>query len=92
MNGAAVIAAIQKSRGGQIYYVTDGEQRPLKTFFTEILRAEGIEPGNPYLPRGLALLIAYIVELLWKLLGLNQRPPIAPVMVYSNERWYIYKL
>ncbi|WP_143437717.1 hypothetical protein [Hydrocoleum sp. CS-953] len=38
--------------------MTDGEQRPLKTFFTEILRAEGIEPGNRHVPRGLALLIS----------------------------------
>ncbi|MGD1806205.1 hypothetical protein ACP6PL_12310 [Dapis sp. BLCC M126] len=61
---AAVIAAIQNFRGGQIYYLTHGEQRPLKTFFTEILRAEGIEVGNRHMPRGLALLIAYIVEFL----------------------------
>ncbi|MGK7872107.1 MAG: NAD-dependent epimerase/dehydratase family protein [Xenococcaceae cyanobacterium] len=79
---AAVKAAIQKGRGGQIYYVSDGEQRPLKAFFTEILRAEGIEPGNRSLPRGLALVIAHILEFFWKLLRLKTRPPMVPVMIY----------
>ena len=79
---AAIKAAIDKGRGGQIYYVTDGEQRPLKTFFTEVLRAEGIEPGDRSLPRGLALAIARVVEFFWKLFRLKKRPPIAPVMIY----------
>ena len=79
---AAVQAAILQGRGGQFYYVTDGEQRSFKTFFTEILNAEGIEPGDRSLPRGLALLMAYVIEFVWKLLRLKTRPPIAPVMVY----------
>ena len=79
---AAVEAAIQHGQVGQFYYVTDGEQRSLKTFFTQILRAEGIEPGDRSIPRRLALALAYIIELFWKLLRLKTRPPLAPIMVY----------
>lgn len=79
---AAVEAALQNGHSGQFYYVTDGEQRSLKSFFTAILRAEGIEPGDRSIPRRLALVSAYVIEFLWKLLRLKTRPPIAPVMVY----------
>ena len=78
----AVEAAMQNGRGGQFYYVTDGEQRSLKTFFTDILRAEGIEPGDRSIPRKLALALAYVIEFFWKLLRLKTRPPISPIMVH----------
>lgn len=79
---AAVEAALQSELGGEFYYVTDGEQRSIERLFSEFFRAEGIEPGDRSLPRGVVLALARVVEFFWKLFRLKTRPPIAPIMVY----------
>ena len=79
---AAIIAAIDRGRSGQVYYVTDGEQKAIKRFFTEMLQTEGIELGSRSIPRRLALVIAYTVQFFWKLFRIEARPPITPVMVH----------
>lgn len=79
---AAVESAMQNGQSGQFYYVTDGEQRSIKSFFTDLLKAEGIEPGDRSMPRRLVLALAYVIEFFWKLLRLKTRPPLAPIMVY----------
>ncbi len=79
---AALIAAIERGRSGQIYYVTDGERRSIKQFFTELLLPEGIELGSRSIPRQLALVVAYTIQFLWQLLRIKNRPPMTPVMVH----------
>ena len=78
----AVIAAIERGRSGQIYYVTDGERRSLKRFFTELLKPEEIELGDRSIPRQLALVVAYTIQFFWKLLRIKTRAPMTPVMVH----------
>ncbi len=79
---AAIIAAIDRGRSGQVYYVTDGEHRSIKEFFTELLQTEGIELGSRSIPRHLALFVAYTVQFFWKLFRIKARPPMTPVMVH----------
>ncbi|MBX2872550.1 MAG: NAD-dependent epimerase/dehydratase family protein [Saprospiraceae bacterium] len=77
----AILAAIKSSKGGEAYFVTDGDRRSVRETFTAILQAEGLDPGNKVLPRGLAIIVAHIVGGAWKILGLKSRPPVAPLMI-----------
>ena len=78
----AVKAALKNGKGGEIYFVTDGEKRPLKTLFTQIFQKLGLDPGEKSLPRPLVLTMAKIVQFLWKAIGIRSKPPIVPMMVY----------
>ncbi len=79
--GAAVLAALDSDKGGEAYFVTDGEQRTLKDFMTEVMKAQGVDPGNKSFPVGVASTLAKLLEGIWKLLGRQSRPPIAPIMI-----------
>ncbi len=77
----AVLAAFVSNKGGEAYFVTDGDRRSMRHTFTEILKAEGLEPGDKELPRSIAVVMAHIFGGLWKLLGLKSRPPVMPLMI-----------
>lgn len=77
----AVIAAFKSGKGGEAYFITDGDRRAMKTTFKGILNAEGLDPGDKVLPRGVAVFAANLVENVWKLFGLKSRPPVAPLMI-----------
>lgn len=78
----AVTSAIDNGKGGEIYFVTDGEKRPVKSLFTQIFQKQGLDPGNRSLPRGWVLAMAKGVSFIWKRLSLQGKPPIVPMMVY----------
>ncbi len=77
----ATFAALATNRGGEAYFVTDGERRTMKSFMSELLRVRGLEPGDKILPRGVALAVAHCFGGIWKLLRLGTRPPVAPLMI-----------
>lgn len=79
--GSAVLAAFKSNKGGEAYFVTDGDRRSLKTTFSSILKAYGYDPGDKILPRGVAVVVANLIGGIWKLLGLKSRPPVAPLMI-----------
>jgi nucleoside-diphosphate-sugar epimerase len=86
---AATAAAIEQGCAGEIYFVTDGETRPVKHFLTDWLRAEGIEAGERSVPRPAALFFARVMETLWRLFRLQSAPPITNTMIYmlGTELW-----
>jgi len=77
----AVMAAFKNGKGGEAYFITDGDRRSVKTTFKSILNAQGLEPGDKVLPRGVAVFAANLVERIWKTFGLKSRPPVAPLMI-----------
>ncbi|MEO1436728.1 MAG: NAD-dependent epimerase/dehydratase family protein [Bacteroidota bacterium] len=77
----AVLAALKAPIGGQAYFVTDGDRRPMRMTFEAIMRAKGVDPGDKILPRGLAVVAAHLIGGIWKRLGLKSRPPVAPIMI-----------
>ncbi|MEL7248601.1 MAG: NAD-dependent epimerase/dehydratase family protein [Bacteroidota bacterium] len=80
--GAAISAAAQaKVNGGEAYFVTDGDNRPMRTTFGAIMKAHGIDPGEKELPKGVAVFMANLLGGIWRVLGLKSRPPIAPLMI-----------
>ncbi|WP_299243260.1 NAD-dependent epimerase/dehydratase family protein [uncultured Aquimarina sp.] len=79
--GSAILAAIKTDKGGEAYFVTDGERRPMKDFFTSLLQSQGIYPGDDHISLGFASFIANACDIVWKIFGLKSKPPVAPIMI-----------
>ncbi|MFK7787664.1 MAG: hypothetical protein AB8B56_21255 [Crocinitomicaceae bacterium] len=77
----AVLSALNSNAGGEAYFVTDGDQRSMRTTFSALMEAEGLTPPDKELPRGLALFLAHLLGGIWRTLGLKSRPPVAPLMI-----------
>ncbi len=78
----ALVLAAEKGKGGEIYFVTDGEQWPARKILTEVLKTQGLTPPDISIPRPLALGAAYLCEFLWRVLPLPGAPPIVRTMIY----------
>jgi len=77
----AIMSAFKSEKGGEAYFVTDGDRRSMRKTFTAILNAEGLDPGKKELPRGVAVFLANLFGGIWKILGLKSRPPVMPLMI-----------
>lgn len=83
---AAVLAAFEKGTGGEAYFITDGDQRSMRTTFSEIMKAFGLEVPKREIPLGVASILASISEFIWKILGLKSRPPVPPLVLRLMAR------
>lgn len=77
----AILSAFDANKGGEAYFVTDGERRSMKSFFKDMLEAQGLNPGDKTLPLWIASFAANSVEVIWKTFNLKSRPPVAPLMI-----------
>ncbi|MEM9824792.1 MAG: NAD-dependent epimerase/dehydratase family protein [Bacteroidota bacterium] len=83
---AAVIAATKRGRGGEAYFITDGDTRSMRTSFSAIFEAHGLEAGEKEIPLGLAAFLANIFEFIWKLFRIKSRPPVPPLAIRLMAR------
>jgi len=83
---AAVIAALDNGRGGEAYFITDGDRRSMRTTFSAIISAFGLEPGKREIPLGIAAFLANTSEFIWKLFGWTSRPPVPPIALRLMAR------
>lgn len=77
-----LLLAAEKGRGGQIYFVCDGAPQDFREFMTTMLRAHGVEPTGRNLSYGLARVVAYGGEWIWKTLALKSVPPLPVTVLY----------
>ncbi|ADO74280.1 NAD-dependent epimerase/dehydratase family protein [Stigmatella aurantiaca] len=82
-----MLLAAEKGKGGQAYFLTDGEPVDFREFMTALLKAQGVEPGGKSLPRWLGMGMATVGEALWTFLRLPGRPPAtrAEMLVVGQE-------
>ncbi len=71
-----LICAAERGQGGEIYFVTDGSPVEFRSFITQLTHTQGIDPGKRSLPRWLVWALAWSFENGWKILKLNDSPPI----------------
>jgi nucleoside-diphosphate-sugar epimerase len=71
-----LLLAAEKGRGGEAYFLTDGEPVDFRDFITAMLKTQGVEPGKGTIPFGLAMGVATVSELLWNFLWLPGSPPV----------------
>jgi nucleoside-diphosphate-sugar epimerase len=73
---AGIVAAGRDGRGGEVYFLTDGEPVEFRTFLTALAGTAGVELGDRSIPRPLAWAVATALEPVWRLLPLRGAPPI----------------
>jgi nucleoside-diphosphate-sugar epimerase len=56
------LLAAEKGRGGEIYFLTDGEPVEFRAFLGQLLRARGVEPGDKEVPRWLLSALASLTS------------------------------
>jgi len=71
-----LVLAAEKGRGGEAYFVTDGEGVVFRDFVTELLATQGVTAPDRNTPAPLARLAAAGSERIWRLLGRKQAPPV----------------
>ncbi|HZS10042.1 MAG TPA: NAD-dependent epimerase/dehydratase family protein [Blastocatellia bacterium] len=72
----AIELALEKGRGGQAYFVTDGEVHLFREFITSLLATQGVEVKVGSMPRWLARSAGQMAESVWRTLGIKRTPPI----------------
>jgi nucleoside-diphosphate-sugar epimerase len=73
--------AVKHARGGHAYFVTDGEDLPLKKVVAGLLATRGLPSVKKSVPFPLAWLVASLVEPLWRALELKHKPPVTRQML-----------
>jgi nucleoside-diphosphate-sugar epimerase len=81
-----LLLAAEKGRGGEAYFLTDGEPVEFREFLTAMLKTRGVEPGSKQVPFGLAMGLATVSEALWSFLQLPGSPPITRLELLLSGR------
>lgn len=68
-----VEAVLRRGRGGEAYFLTDGEPVQFRAFMTRLMASAGVQPPDRELPMGLAWPLAWLLEGLSRLTG---KPPL----------------
>jgi nucleoside-diphosphate-sugar epimerase len=82
-----LVLAGERGRGGEAYFVTDGEPVVFRDMVSDLLRTRGVEPPTRNVPAPVARAGAAICEALWKALPLKGPPPLSrfPIWISSLE-------
>jgi len=70
-----LVLAARDGRGGNAYFVTDGEPVVFRDFLSRLLQTQGVSPPSRSLPAPLAAGLAKLGEALWTRLPLPGQPP-----------------
>lgn len=71
-----VVRALERGRGGETYFLTDGEPVEFRAFVSALLRRVGVEPPSKTAPRWLVATVAAVGDWLERISGGRIRPPI----------------
>jgi nucleoside-diphosphate-sugar epimerase len=82
-----LLLAARKGRGGEAYFVTDGEPVVFREFVTALLHTQGVEAPNRSIPTWAANAVAVACEALWRAAPLPGQPPVTRLgyWVWSQE-------
>ncbi|WP_414441673.1 NAD-dependent epimerase/dehydratase family protein [Burkholderia sp. 22PA0106] len=72
----AVELAIEKGRGGEAYFVSDGEARTFREVLAAFLDTQDVKSPTGSIPLRMAWIMAALMERLWKTLSRSGEPPI----------------
>jgi nucleoside-diphosphate-sugar epimerase len=77
----ALALAIGKGRGGEAYFVSDGEDSTLKEVISGLLHTRGVPPPSAAVPLPVAWLMANVMEWAWRAFSRRGEPPITRQML-----------
>jgi len=73
---AAVGMALGRGHGGEVYFISDGEPVPFRTFVSALLETQGLAVPDKTVPRAVVRTMAAVGDLLAKLSGGRLVPPL----------------
>ena len=77
----ALELAVEKGRGGEAYFVSDGADSTLKEVLSGLLRTRGIEPPRASAPLSVAWIMATTMEWFWRTFSRQGEPPMTRQML-----------
>lgn len=77
-----LVLAAERGRGGEVYFISDGEPRDFREFFEALLKTRGVDAGNKQIPLWLAKVIANVTDPIWSALGTKNPPPVPKTLLY----------
>jgi len=72
----AIALSLDRGRGGEAYFITDGKPTTLGHFFSQLVGSTGRVANGKNISGGLLRFAARIVETMWNLFARNKKPPI----------------
>lgn len=73
----AVRLSLTAGKNRSIYFVTDDENSSVREFFESLFKSLGLQTPTMSVPGGLLRPVASLVERIWKLLNIKEKPPIS---------------
>lgn len=73
--------ALDRGRGGNAYFLTDGEPTKFRSFIAALLATQGLEAPRASIPRPVASLAARGLEAAWRWFDLAGEPPLTRTVV-----------
>ena len=77
----ALELAVEKGRGGEAYFVSDGADSTLKEVLSGLLQTRGIEPPRTSAPLSVAWVMACAMEWIWRVFSRQGEPPMTRQML-----------
>ena len=74
VHGAKLV--LERGRGGEAYFVTDGEVRSFREFLPDLMGAYGVELGDRSMPSAIVRPTAALIEGFWRTFKLSSTPPV----------------
>jgi nucleoside-diphosphate-sugar epimerase len=71
-----LMLAAERGRPGEAYFVTDGAPVVFRTFVSELIATQGVDPPTRSMPAPAARAVAAASELVWRRLPLKGEPPL----------------
>jgi nucleoside-diphosphate-sugar epimerase len=81
-----LILGAARGRGGEPYFVTDGDPVVFRDFVSALLETQGIEPPSRTIPAWLATAVAVGGEGAWRLLRLRGEPPLTRLALWLSSQ------
>ena len=72
----SLLLAAEKGRGGEAYFVTDGQETTLAAVLNGLIGTRGVPPIERSMPFGVAWAMAAVMENIWRVSRLRSKPPI----------------
>jgi nucleoside-diphosphate-sugar epimerase len=73
---AGLLLAAERGRGGEVYFLTDGEPLEFRHFVTRMVRTQFVEPPAREAPLWFGDLLARVTEWLWQEFPIGGEPPL----------------
>ncbi|TGL64341.1 NAD-dependent epimerase/dehydratase family protein [Leptospira sarikeiensis] len=84
---AATELSITKGKPGEVYFITDDEDKTIHEFLTSMMGTQGIVLPKNSIPSSIAGFAARIVEGIWRIFGIRKEPPLMrfPIDIMGKE-------